>query len=53
MICHYCYFKDVGCKFESHVFNKFHDVLMTACELKNISILNVKGINFKCILWGY
>ena len=25
---------------------------MTAYELKNIAILNVKGVNFRCILWG-
>ena len=25
---------------------------MTAYELKNITILNVKGVNFRCILCG-
>ena len=25
---------------------------MTAYELKNIAILNVKGIDLRCILWG-
>ena len=25
---------------------------MTAYELKNIAILNLKGVDFKCILWG-
>ena len=49
---HYCNFKDVGFKFEPHVCNKCHDVLMTAYELKNIAILNVKGVDFRCILWG-
>ena len=24
---------------------------MTAYELKNIATLNVKGVNFRCILW--
>ena len=28
------------------------NVMMTAYELNNISILNVKGIDFRCILWG-
>ena len=51
-LCHYWYFKDVGFKFEPHVCNKCHDVLMTAYELKNIAILNVKGVDFRCILWG-
>ena len=25
---------------------------MTAYELKNIAILNVKGVDSRCILWG-
>ena len=52
MLCHYWYFKDVGFKFELLVCNKCHDVLMTAYELENIAILNIKGANFSCILWG-
>ena len=52
MLCHYSYFKDVRFRFEPHVCNKYHDVLMTAYELKNIAILNVKGVDFRCILWG-
>ena len=52
MLCHYRYFRDVGFKFEPHVCNKCHDVLMTAFELKNILILNVKGADLRCILWG-
>ena len=43
---YYCYFKDAGFKFEPHVFNKCHDVLMTAYELKNIVIFNVKEADF-------
>ena len=34
------------------VCNKCHDVLMTAYEFKNIAILNVKGADFRCTLWG-
>ena len=52
MLCHYWYFKDVGFKFEPHVCNKCHDVLMTAYELKIIAILTVKGVDYRCILWG-
>ena len=47
-----CYFKDVGFKFEPHVCNKCHDILITAYELKNIATLNVKGVDFRCILLG-
>ena len=52
MYWHYWYFKEAGFKFQPHVCNKCYDVLMTAYELKNIAILNVKGADFKCILWG-
>ena len=52
MFCHYWYFKDAGFKFESYVCSKCHDVLMTAYELKNIAILSVRGVDFRCILWG-
>ena len=50
MLCHYRYFKDVGFKIEPHVCNKCYDVLMTTYELKNITILNVKGVDFRCTL---
>ena len=49
-LCHCWYFKDVGFRFELHVCNKCFDVLMTAYELKNIAILNVKGVDYRCIL---
>ena len=56
ILCHYWYFKDVGFRFEPHVCNKCHDVLMTAYELKNTAIINVKGANFRgisiSILWS-
>ena len=47
---HYWKFKDAGFKFEPHVCKKYDDVLMTAYELKNISIFNVKGVDFRYIL---
>ena len=40
---------DVGFNFQFHVCNKCHNVLMTAYELKNIAILNAKGVDFRCI----
>ena len=52
ILCHYWYFKDVGYKFEPHIYNKCHDVFMTACELKSIAILNVKEVDYRCVLWG-
>ena len=52
MLCHYWYFKDVAYKFKPLVCTKLHDVLMTSYELKNIAILKVKGVDYRCILWG-
>ena len=51
-LCHYWFFKDFGFKFEEHVCNRCHDLLMIACELRNIAILSVGGATFRCILWG-
>ena len=50
MLCHYWYFRKIGYKSESNVYNKYHDVVMTAYELKNIAILNVKVADYRCIL---
>ena len=33
MLCHYWYFKDVGFKFELHVCNECHGVLMTYVKI--------------------
>ena len=52
MLCHYWYFKDVGFKFEGHVWNGCHDLLTMAYALENIAILSAKGATFRCILWG-
>ena len=47
--CHYRFFKDVGFKFEEHVCNKCHDLLMMAYSLKKLS---AKGTTFRCVLMG-
>ena len=53
IICrHYWYFKDVGYKFEPHVGIGCHDILMMVYELKNITIMNVKGVDYGCVLWN-
>ena len=42
MLCHYWYFKDVGCKFESHVCNKCLNIFMTAYEVKKHKYCNIE-----------
>ena len=51
MLWHFWYFKDVGYKFQPYLCNGCHAVSIMAYELKNIAILNVKGIDYRCILW--
>ena len=42
----------IGYKFESHVCNGCHDILMMAYELENTEILNVKDVDYRCVLWN-
>ena len=52
MICHYWYFKDIVYKVEPYVCNKCHDKLMMAYELENITKLNIKSDDYRCVLWN-
>ena len=36
-LCHYWFFKDLGFKFEEHVYNRCHDLLTMAHSLKKYS----------------
>ena len=51
-LCHYCFFRDVGLKFEEHVCNRCHNLLTMAYSLENIGILSAKEVTFKCLLMG-
>ena len=51
-LCHYWVFKDIGFRFEEHVCNKCHDLLMRAYSLKDVAILSAKGNTYRCILMG-
>ena len=52
MLYHYCHFKDLGYKFQPYLCNGCHAMSTMAYELKNIAILNAKGVDYRCILWG-
>ena len=52
MICHYWYFKDIGYKYEPHVCNKYHDLLMVVYDLKNFIILIIKGVDYRCYVFN-
>ena len=52
MICHYWYFKDIGYRFGQSVCNKCHDISLMTYKLENIVMLNVKDVDYRCVLWN-
>ena len=51
-ICHYWYFADVGYKFQPYLCNDYRGISVMAYELKNTATLNIKGVDYRCILQG-
>ena len=47
-LCHYCFLKDIGFKFEEDICNKYHDLLTMTYSLKNTVILSAKEATFRC-----
>ena len=52
IIFHYWYFKDIGCKYEPHVCNGCHDLSMLLYDLKDVMILNMKGVDYRCYVFN-
>ena len=50
-ICHYCYFKDIGFKYEKYLCNGCHDVMQKAMNFNNVAIIYVKGSASKIHFW--
>ena len=51
-ICHYWYILDKGFKFESHVSNRCHDLVMMFMNFSDVAILNIKVADYCCIIIG-
>ena len=51
-ICHYRVFKDKNFNFENLVRNGCHDISIWCYELENIAIFEIKGVDYRCILWN-
>ena len=45
-ICHYWYIWGKGFKFQSHVCNECHHLLMMSMNLSDITVLNTKGADY-------
>ena len=52
MVCPYWYFKDIGYKYEPYVCNGCHDLSVMVYELKDIAILNVKGVDYRSYVFN-
>ena len=52
MICHYWYFKDIGFKYQLYVCNKCHDLSMVVQDLKDLMILKINGVDYRCYVFN-
>ena len=52
IICHYWCLKDIGYKYQPHVYNECHDLSMVVYDLNDFMILNIKGIDYRCYVFG-
>ena len=50
-ICRYWYFKDIGFKYEPHLYNGSHDLMQKAMSFNNVSIVYVKGSAYRIHFW--
>ena len=50
-ICHYCYFKDIGFKYEPYLCNGCHDLMQKAMIFNNAAIVYVKGSAYRINFW--
>ena len=46
-ICHYCYFKDIGFKYERYFCNGCHDLKPKAISFNNDAVVYVKGSAYR------
>ena len=52
MICHYWYFLNLNYTYEPEVCNGCQDLSRMPHELKDIAMLNVKGNDYRCVIWN-
>ena len=47
---HYCCYLDLNFTDQREARNRCHDISMMAYELENITILNVKCVDYRCVI---
>ena len=50
--CHYFYFLKKGFRFQPNVYNVCHDLLMISMNLSDIATLNIKFLDYRCLISG-
>ena len=50
-ICHCCYFKDIGFKYEPYLCNGCHDLMQKTMSFNDVDIIYVKGSAYKTHFW--
>ena len=50
-ICHYCYFKDIGFKYQPYLCNGCHYLMQKAMVFNNIAIVYVNGNAYRIHFW--
>ena len=50
-ICHYCYFKDIGFKYEPYLCNGCHSFMQKAVSFNDVAIVYVKESAYRIHFW--
>ena len=50
-ICHYCYFKNIGFKYEPYLCNGCHNLMQKAMSFNNVAVVYVKGSAYRINFW--
>ena len=51
-VCNYWYVSNKGFIFQPNISNGHHDLLMMSMNLSNIAVLNIRSIDYYCIISG-
>ena len=49
-ICQYWYLLNYSFKFQTNAYNRCHDLLMMSINLRGITISDIKGSDYRCII---
>ena len=52
IICYYRYFLEINFSFQSKVCSGCQDILKISTNLNHIAILNIRGVDYRCIING-